>query len=135
MTEQQLQGQIASPYAAANQSEDYSQESWLLSEFDSNSQQLSSIQTYLSQLRTDNKQQNTLEQTGIHNYGRLYSNNNMTLISNSVLHNNRGSLIYSNNNIDFRINNVLFNNAGGGVYDANSNCQLSTTNCQLTYDL
>jgi filamentous hemagglutinin len=121
-------------------SNDYIEEQWTLTEFDSDSNNSNNnnnlTRQYLEQLRliegTD-EQIETNEQTGIHNYGRLYSNNDMTLISNSVLHNNKDSLIYSNNNIDFRINNILFNNAGGGVYDVN-NANNNNTN-PLTYNL
>ena len=103
---------------------------------------------YLGSLRINDKdlndqnKKNKMEQTGIHNYGRIYSNNDMELNSNSVLHNNKGALIYSNNNINFNINKVLFNNEnalGQGIFANNDinirgYCDKNDTACQTNID-
>ncbi len=81
---------------------------------------------YLKSLRINSINTNLTEKTGIHNYGRIYSNTDMELNSNSILHNNKGALIYSNNDIFFNINKVLFNNEnnlGQGIY-ANNNIDI-----------
>ncbi|MDR2902444.1 MAG: filamentous hemagglutinin N-terminal domain-containing protein, partial [Lactobacillales bacterium] len=67
-------------------------------------------QEYLGSLRIDADKIKNVEKTGIHNYGRIYSGNDMLLESNSVVHNNKGSLIYSEGDMTFLVNKVLFNN-------------------------
>ncbi|GMO61338.1 MAG: hypothetical protein Ta2D_07260 [Rickettsiales bacterium] len=111
LTEDQLRVNLSNLFVAADT--DFDATKYSIKEFSTTTQQLNEYQQYLEQLRTDNKNQTSLEKTGIHNYGRLYSNNDITLISKSILHNNNNSLIYSNNNINFNIDQVLFNNAGG----------------------
>jgi filamentous hemagglutinin len=77
------------------------------------------ITKYISSLRIAGINLGKVEKTGIHNDGRVYSGGDMTLISNSVLHNNKGALIYSGGNADFQVADVLFNNAnaeGQGIF-------------------
>ena len=102
----------------------YNHTDWVIADYNDIQTSLAMAQNqYLSSLRINNIDTNKTEKTGIHNYGRLYSNNDMTLNSNSVLHNNKGALIYSNNNINFNINKILFNNEnniGQGIYAKNN---------------
>ncbi|MDR0423592.1 MAG: filamentous hemagglutinin N-terminal domain-containing protein, partial [Rickettsiales bacterium] len=113
LTETQLKQNVYSLYTIINDTNSFNQDDWTIAEFDTSSASLSDYTKYLSRIRTDNTNQTSVEQTGIHNYGRLFSSNNTTLTSNSVLHNNKDSLIYSNNNINFNVSDILFNNAGG----------------------
>jgi adhesin HecA-like repeat protein len=86
---------------------------------DNGNERLNNIRRYLSQMRTDNKNDASLIRTGIHNYGRLYSRADMELNSKSVLHNNVNSLIYSVGSINFNVKEILYNNAaaiGTGIY-------------------
>jgi filamentous hemagglutinin len=83
------------------------------------SPQEKAIKEYLSSLRISDANRGKVEMTGIHNDGRIYSGADMSLASNSVLHNNRGALIYSGGNAELNIKDVLFNNAnaaGQGVF-------------------
>ena len=83
---------------------------------------LNAIHQYLGELRLDINTA-SVEITGIHNYGRLYSGDDMALYSASVLHNNKGALIYAKGNIDFGVRDILFNteNALGlGIYSEKS---------------
>ncbi len=113
LTEDQTKQLVAYLHSITNDTDSYNKENWSLTEFDTSSGTLSEYTKYLLQTRTNNKDQTSIEQTGIHNYGRLYSNSNMTLTSNSVLHNNKDSLIYSGNSMHLNIADILFNNAGG----------------------
>ena len=101
----------------------YSYTDWVIDDYNDTKSSLAMAQNqYLSSLRINTINKDKAEKTGIHNYGRLYSNNDMTLNSNSVLHNNKGALIYSNNDINFNINKILFNNEnniGQGIYAKN----------------
>ncbi|AKL98222.1 hemagglutinin repeat-containing protein [Endomicrobium proavitum] len=116
--EEKAQGLLAQGYKGTN---NYVEEEWKLQTFVSEAKSLNSAQQYIRGLRIDNKNTASVEKTGIHNYGRIYSDKNMEINSQSVLHNNERSLIYAGGNINFNIKEVLFNNAGGsevgtGIY-------------------
>ncbi|MDR2708480.1 MAG: filamentous hemagglutinin N-terminal domain-containing protein, partial [Elusimicrobiota bacterium] len=76
---------------------------------------------YFAQLRIDNKNQTSLEKTGIHNYGRIYAGGDVILRSNSVIHNNKN--IYAGSDINLFAADIIFNNSGGGTW-ANPNAVL-----------
>ena len=121
LTNEQLQEQLSDILG-----NNYDSIKWSINDYNDANPLTAITNEYLAALRIDNIDTNKTEQTGIHNYGRLYSNNNSEFNSNSVLHNNKGSLIYSNNDINFNINKVLFNNEnnlGQGIF-ANNNINI-----------
>jgi filamentous hemagglutinin len=97
--------------------EDYNPTEWLTPDYVRTGIDLNTA--YLNSLRINSIDRDKVEQTGIHNDGRIYSGGNMSLAGNSVLHNNKGALIYSGGDLDFNIKNILFNNensAGQGIF-------------------
>ncbi|MCL2145010.1 MAG: hemagglutinin repeat-containing protein [Endomicrobia bacterium] len=100
----------------------YNEIDWKIYEFSIGGiKPFSEIQKYLLQLRIDNKDDISVEKTGIHNYGRLFANEEVQLNSKSVVHNNEGALIYSKGDINFNVKETVFNNTGGngdgtGIY-------------------
>jgi hypothetical protein len=66
---------------------------WQIEEFIKAVKPLNEIQAHLAQLRIDNKNTPSVEKTGIHNYGRLFGNDEVRINSKSVAHNNAGALI------------------------------------------
>lgn len=82
---------------------------------------------YINSLRIKNIDLSKVEQTGIHNYGRIYSGDDLSITSASVVHNNSGALIFANGNANLNIKNILFNNSnatGQGIF-ANGNLNIN----------
>ncbi len=93
---------------AALMGDEYSPSDWVIPSFNkSDALQLG----YINSLRLNSVNRGLVEKTGIHNDGRIYSGAEMSLNSNSVLHNNRGALIYSTGDMALSVENYLFNNA------------------------
>ena len=116
----------------------YIAQNWSIPEYQAIDNTAPITNEYLASLRINSIDTNKTQQTGIHNYGRIYSNNDTELNSNSVFHNNKGALIYSNNDINFNIKKVLFNNEnsiGQGIFANNDinirgYCDKNDTACQ-----
>lgn len=101
---------------------------WMIQPYQSKDAALTTA--YLNSLRINNIDRAKVEKTGVHNDGRIYSGGNMSLTSNSVLHNNKGALIYSGGNAEFNVRDILFNNenaVGQGIF-ANGAMTIQGTN-------
>lgn len=104
---------LKSLHNTIGQSSSLNMDNWTLQEIQTTSEPLDDYTKYLMLTRLDNLNQESVEKTGIHNYGRLFANTDMTITSNSVFHNNKDSLILANRNITFNVADIIFNNAGG----------------------
>ena len=118
---------------------DYNPAEWEIRLYADHSMDLNNA--YLNALRINSINRNIVEQTGIHNDGRIYSGGNMSLLSNSVLHNNKGALIFSASDAELSVQNTLFNNTnaeGQGIFvDGNlsiSGVESSWLDTLINYD-
>jgi filamentous hemagglutinin len=78
--------------------EDYDPSEWITSPYIPSGLDLTTA--YLNSLRINSINRGKVEQTGIHNDGRIYGGGDMSLASNSVLHNNKGALVISSDEIN-----------------------------------